>query len=178
MLVRSPSPEDSSHLTVHAIRDFRKDVLGELRKLKLCWPALDFAVRRAALKSGPVPSLNPKAFVCDQLEVFHTLRKSNDFHAETGDMAEHVKVSIPKHATSLGGDPSVSVDAFAVLRRPLPGFWPPNCGGGSAGTAGKGAGKFACSTAWASCALRLRASNAHAVSSLAFTSFSLSLSAA
>jgi len=46
----------------YVIRDFRKDVLRELRKLKLCWPALNFATPTGSLEIRACPpSISPKA---------------------------------------------------------------------------------------------------------------------
>lgn len=46
----------------YVIRDFRKDVLRELRKLKLCWPALTFATPTGCLEVRACPpSISPKA---------------------------------------------------------------------------------------------------------------------
>jgi hypothetical protein len=46
----------------YVIRDFRKDVLRELRKLKLCWPALDVATPKGCLEIRPcAPSVPLKA---------------------------------------------------------------------------------------------------------------------
>lgn len=45
----------------YVIRDFRKDVLRELRKLKLCWPALNFGTPTGCLEVRPCPpSISPK----------------------------------------------------------------------------------------------------------------------
>jgi hypothetical protein len=44
------------------VQNFRKDMLRELRKLKLCWPALDFATPKGCLELRPCPpSISPKA---------------------------------------------------------------------------------------------------------------------
>jgi hypothetical protein len=46
----------------YVIRDFRKDILRELRKLKLCWPTLDYATPTGCLEIRPcAPSISPKA---------------------------------------------------------------------------------------------------------------------
>jgi len=46
----------------YVIRDFRKDVLRELTKLKLCWPALNFATPPGSLEVRACPpSISPKA---------------------------------------------------------------------------------------------------------------------
>jgi Plasmid encoded RepA protein len=48
----------------YVIRDFRKDVLREMRKLKLCWPSLSFATPMGCLEIRPCPpSISPKAAV-------------------------------------------------------------------------------------------------------------------
>lgn len=44
-----------------AVQDFRKDALRELRKLKLCWPALKFGTPEGFLEVQPcLPSIVPK----------------------------------------------------------------------------------------------------------------------
>lgn len=44
------------------VNDFRKDVLRELRKLKLCWPTLDFALPKGCLEVRACPpSISPKS---------------------------------------------------------------------------------------------------------------------
>ena len=44
------------------VNDFRKDVLRELRKLRLCWPTLDFKTPKGFLElKGCIPSIPPKA---------------------------------------------------------------------------------------------------------------------
>ena len=44
------------------VNDFRKDALRELRKLRLCWPSLDFKTPKGFLEiKGCVPSIPPKA---------------------------------------------------------------------------------------------------------------------
>lgn len=44
------------------VNDFRKDTLRELRKLRLCWPTLDFKTPKGFLElKGCVPSIPPKA---------------------------------------------------------------------------------------------------------------------
>ncbi len=49
----------SDKVTVQA---FRKDILRELRKLKLCWPTLDYKVPKGFLEvKGCMPSIPPKA---------------------------------------------------------------------------------------------------------------------
>lgn len=46
----------------YVIRDFRKDVLRELKKLRAAWPALDFTTPTGCLEiRGCPPSINPKA---------------------------------------------------------------------------------------------------------------------
>ena len=46
----------------YVIRDFRKDVLRELSKLKLCWPALSYATPTGCLEVRACPpSISPKA---------------------------------------------------------------------------------------------------------------------
>lgn len=46
----------------YVIRDFRKDVLRELKKLKVCWPALNVATPKGCLEIRPCPpSVAPKA---------------------------------------------------------------------------------------------------------------------
>ena len=46
----------------YVIRDFRKDVLRELKKLKLCWPALNYAIPTGCLEIRACPpSVSPKA---------------------------------------------------------------------------------------------------------------------
>jgi hypothetical protein len=46
----------------YVIRDFRKDVLRELKKLKLCWPSLTFGTPVGCLEIRPCPpSINPKS---------------------------------------------------------------------------------------------------------------------
>ena len=53
-----PSQADDKYV----IRDFRKDVLRELKKLKLCWPSLDYATPTGCLEvRGCAPSIPPKA---------------------------------------------------------------------------------------------------------------------
>lgn len=45
-----------------SVQNFRKDMIRELRKLKLCWPALDFATPQGCLELRPCPpSISPKA---------------------------------------------------------------------------------------------------------------------
>ena len=45
----------------YVIRDFRKDVLREIGKLKVCWPTLDIAMPKGCLEIRPCPpSVNPK----------------------------------------------------------------------------------------------------------------------
>lgn len=44
------------------VNDFRKDALRELRKLKLCWPTLEFATPKGCLEIRPCPpSISPNA---------------------------------------------------------------------------------------------------------------------
>jgi hypothetical protein len=44
------------------VRDFRKDVIRELKKLRLCWPTLNIATPPGCLEIRPCPpSVNPKA---------------------------------------------------------------------------------------------------------------------
>jgi hypothetical protein len=44
------------------VNDFRKDALRELRKLRLCWPTLDFKTPKGFLEiRGCMPSIPPKA---------------------------------------------------------------------------------------------------------------------
>lgn len=46
----------------YTIRNFRADVLRELKKLKLCWPSLSYATPMGCLEIRPcAPSINPKA---------------------------------------------------------------------------------------------------------------------
>ena len=48
----------------YVIRDFRKDVLREIKKLKICWPSLDVATLKGCLEIRPCPpSINPKALI-------------------------------------------------------------------------------------------------------------------
>src|ERR1035441_2747424 len=45
----------------YVIRDFRKDVLRELKKLKVCWPALNYATPIGCLEIRACPpSVSPK----------------------------------------------------------------------------------------------------------------------
>src|ERR1039457_1340040 len=46
----------------YVIRDFRKDVLRELKKLKICWPALNYATPTGCLEIRACPpSVTPKS---------------------------------------------------------------------------------------------------------------------
>lgn len=46
----------------YVLRDFRKDVMRELAKLRLCWPTLDYATPTGCLEIRPcAPSISPKA---------------------------------------------------------------------------------------------------------------------
>ncbi len=43
------------------VQNFRKDVLREMKKLKLSWPALDYATPKGCLELKPcAPSISPK----------------------------------------------------------------------------------------------------------------------
>jgi len=43
------------------VRDFRKDFLREVKKLKLCWPGLKYATPKGSFEVHPCPtSINPK----------------------------------------------------------------------------------------------------------------------
>jgi hypothetical protein len=41
------------------VQNFRKDVLRELQKLKLCWPALDYRTPKGCLEIRPCPPSVP-----------------------------------------------------------------------------------------------------------------------
>jgi hypothetical protein len=46
------------------VRNFRKDVLRELKKLKLAWPTLTYGTPTGCLEIRPcAPSINPKGLI-------------------------------------------------------------------------------------------------------------------
>jgi hypothetical protein len=48
----------------YVLRNFRMDVLRELRNLKLCWPSLSFSTPKGCLEIRPcAPSIIPKASI-------------------------------------------------------------------------------------------------------------------
>jgi hypothetical protein len=55
--------KDPSNATdKNIMNDFRKDVLREIRKLRLCWSTLDFKTPKGFLElKGCIPSIPPKA---------------------------------------------------------------------------------------------------------------------
>jgi hypothetical protein len=62
MLYRQFGTEPERAEDKYVLRDFRKDVLREIAKLQLCWPALDIAVPKGYLEIRPCePSIAPAA---------------------------------------------------------------------------------------------------------------------
>ena len=60
-LVGNPSDGYFGKTISFIIRNFRRDILRELIKLKLCWPSLDYEVPPGYLEIRPCPpSIGPK----------------------------------------------------------------------------------------------------------------------